>query len=117
MLGPDNLEETTLELASENETEGARGREFLVEGTAGPKEWRGRQGPYPTCHVVGAGVSFKLSGKRWVSLKQRSDVIQPSVGGVAWNQAGVEAGARWAAGATACERPGLGQRAQEPWSE
>lgn len=72
MLGPDNLEEMTLELASENEKGGARGREFLVDRTAGLKEWRGRQGPYPTCHEVGAGVYFKLSGKLGVSLKQRS---------------------------------------------
>lgn len=87
-----------MELASENEKEGARRREFPVERTAGLKEWRGRQGPYPTCHVVGVGVYFKLSGKRWASLKQRSDVIQPSVGEIARNPQGWKQGAGRAAG-------------------
>lgn len=58
VLRTDNLEQMTLELISENEKEDARGREFLVEGTEGAKEWAGRSVSHRPC---GGGWGFILS--------------------------------------------------------
>lgn len=65
VLRTDHLEEVTLELTSENQKEEARGREFLVGGAEGTKEKRGRQEPYPTGYVVGAGALFEV---QWEAL-------------------------------------------------
>ena len=58
MLWEEGLEEGALKLASENEKEPARGRESLVEGTAGVKGWGDRWAPDVRATWCGAGVLF-----------------------------------------------------------